>query len=60
MAITIIHPIKSTLKLAINYIIQNEKTDNKILVSSYMCNPLTAHTSFKKLETNIKQEVMFS
>lgn len=48
MAITKIHPIKSTLKLAINYIIQDEKTDNKVLVSSYMCNPLTAHTSFIK------------
>ena len=29
MAITKIHPIKSTLKLAINYIIQNENLNNK-------------------------------
>ncbi|RBP60383.1 relaxase/mobilization nuclease-like protein [Alkalibaculum bacchi] len=46
MAITKIHPIKSTLNLAIDYITKGEKTDNEILVSSFKCNPVTAHTSF--------------
>lgn len=48
MAITKIHPIKSTLNLAINYITKDEKTNDQILVSSFMCNPITAHTSFLK------------
>ncbi len=46
MAITKIHPIKSTLNLAIDYISKGEKTDNEILISSFKCNPITAHTSF--------------
>lgn len=46
MAITKIHPIKSTLNLAIDYITKGEKTDNEILISSFKCNPITAHTSF--------------
>lgn len=46
MAITKIHPIKSTLNLAIDYITKGEKTDSEILVSSFKCNPITAHTSF--------------
>ena len=33
MAITKIHPIKSTLNLAIDYITNSEKTDGKILLS---------------------------
>lgn len=48
MAITKIHPIKSTLNLAINYITKGEKTDNEILVSAFKCNPVTAHTSFMR------------
>jgi len=48
MAITKIHPIKSTLNLAIDYITKGEKTDNEILVSSFKCNPITAHTSFQR------------
>ena len=35
MAITKTHPIKSTLKAAIDYICNPEKTDGKLLVSSY-------------------------
>jgi len=46
MAITKIHPIKSTANLAIDYITKDDKTEGKILVSSYKCNPATAHTSF--------------
>ena len=48
MAITKIHPIKSTLNLAINYITKDEKTNDQILVSGFMCNPITAHSSFLK------------
>ena len=48
MAITKIHPIKSTLNLAIDYISKDEKNNDQILVSGFMCNPITAHTSFLK------------
>lgn len=48
MAITKTHPIKSTLNLAIDYITKNEKTDEKILVSSFKCYPSTAHIQFIK------------
>ncbi len=46
MAITKIHPIKSTLTLAISYIINGEKTDEQILVSTHKCHQETAHTQF--------------
>ena len=46
MAITKIHPIKSTVNLAIDYITKKEKTDENILVSSYKCNPSTAYKQF--------------
>jgi len=48
MAITKIHPIKSTLNKAIDYITREDKTDDHILVSSFKCNPITAPTSFMK------------
>ena len=35
MAVTKTHPIKSTLKAAIDYICNPDKTDGKLLVSSY-------------------------
>lgn len=47
MAITKTHPIKSTLKLAIDYILNPEKTDGKILVSSFGCEPETADLEFE-------------
>lgn len=46
MAITKIHPIKSTVNLAIDYITKKEKTDENILVSSYKCNSSTAYKQF--------------
>lgn len=46
MAITKIHPIKSTLNLAISYIVNGEKTDEQILVSTHKCYQETAHTQF--------------
>ncbi len=53
MAITKIHPIKSTLNLAINYITSDDKTDGQILISSDGCSPATAHLQFMNTrETN--------
>ncbi|WP_195923532.1 relaxase/mobilization nuclease domain-containing protein [Clostridium tepidum] len=53
MAITKIHPIKSTLNLAIDYITSNDKTDEQILISSDGCSPATAHLQFMNTrETN--------
>ena len=46
MAITKIHPIKSTLNLAIEYIVNEDKTDEQILVSTHKCHESTAHTQF--------------
>lgn len=46
MAITKIHPIKSTLHLAIAYITDEDKTDEKILVRTHKCHEATAHTQF--------------
>ena len=37
MAVTKTHPIKSTLKAAIDYILNPEKTDGKLLASSLGC-----------------------
>lgn len=47
MAITKIHPIKSTLNLAINYITNENKTDEKILVSTFNCHEDTAYIQFQ-------------
>ena len=49
MAITKIHPIKSTLNLAIDYITKSEKTDEKVFVSSFKCQQSTAHIKFMKI-----------
>ena len=46
MAITKIHPIKSTLNLAISYIVNGEKTDEQILVSTHKCHQETTHSKF--------------
>ena len=54
MAITKIHPIKSTLNLAIAYITNEEKTDEKILVSTNKCFASTAHTAFMKTREDNK------
>ncbi len=49
MAITKIHPIKSTLNLAIDYIAKSEKTDEKILISSFKYPPSTANIKFMEI-----------
>ncbi|MCH4888931.1 endonuclease [Acidaminobacter sp. JC074] len=46
MAITKIHPIKTTLDLSIDYICDSEKTDEEILISSYKCGHKTAALQF--------------
>lgn len=47
MAYTKIHAIKATVDKAINYICNPEKTDEKMLISSYACSPETAAIDFK-------------
>ena len=47
MAITKIKPIKSTLKKALDYIQNPDKTDGKMLVSSFGCSPETADIEFE-------------
>lgn len=46
MAITKTHPIKSTLKKALDYICNPDKTDESLLVSSFGCSPDTADIEF--------------
>lgn len=46
MAVTKTHPIKSTLKAAIDYICNPEKTDGTLLVSAYGCAAETADIEF--------------
>jgi hypothetical protein len=46
MAVTKTHPIKSTLKKAIDYICDPAKTDEKLLVSAYGCTAETADIEF--------------
>ena len=46
MAVTKTHPIKSTLKAAIDYICDPAKTDGKLLVSSFGCPAETADIEF--------------
>lgn len=60
MAITKIHPIKSTLNLAIDYITNAEKTDEKILISTNKCHTASAHTQFlrRREENNIRGSVL--
>ena len=53
MAITKIHPIKSTLNLAISYIVNGEKTDEQILVSTHKCHQETAHTQFLRTRNDL-------
>ena len=49
MAVTKIHPIKSTLKKALDYIENPDKTEDKMLVSSFGCSYETADIEFEML-----------
>lgn len=59
MAVTKNHPINSTLKKAIQYICNPEKTDGTLLIDSYGCTPETADIEFewtrKKAKGNGKE-----
>ena len=46
MAVTKNHPINSTLKKAIQYICNPDKTDGTLLIDSYCCTPETADIEF--------------
>ena len=46
MAVTKIKPVKSTLKRALDYIQNPDKTDGKMLISSFGCSPETADIEF--------------
>ena len=52
MAVTKIHPIKTTLKKAIDYICNGDKTDDEIYVTTHLCRRENAH---KKFELTKKQ-----
>ena len=56
MAVTKIHPIKSTLKKALNYIENPAKTDEKMLVSSFACSYETADIEFELLLSQAMQK----
>ena len=56
MAITKIHPIKSTLKKALDYIENPAKTDEKMLVSSFACSYETADIEFELLLSQAMQK----
>ena len=53
MAITKIHPIKSTLHLAISYIVNGDKTDEQLLVSTHKCHESSAHTQFLRTREEV-------
>jgi len=46
MAVTKIHPIKSTLKQALAYVLEGKKTREGLLVFSFACSPETADLEF--------------
>ena len=56
MAVTKIHPIKSTLKKALDYIENPAKTDEKMLVSSFACAYETADIEFELLLSQAMQK----
>ena len=60
MAITNIHPIKSTLKAAIDYICNIEKTADEIYVSTHLCSRKNAHNEFAltKKQYNSKTKIL--
>ncbi|MCI5996852.1 MAG: relaxase/mobilization nuclease domain-containing protein [Parvimonas sp.] len=60
MAITKIHPIKSTLEKAIKYITNKEKTDEKIFTSSFNCSIENAAEEmlFTKNESHSKAKIL--
>ena len=47
MAVTKIHPIKRTLKKAIDYICNGDKTDDEIYVTTHLCSRENAYKEFE-------------
>jgi hypothetical protein len=47
VAVTKIHAIKSTIKKALDYILDSNKTDGTLLATGFNCEPLTAHLDFQ-------------
>ncbi len=47
MTVTKIHPIKTTLKKAIDYICNGDKTDSEIYVTTHLCSRENAHKEFE-------------
>ncbi len=47
MAVTKIHPIKTILKKAIDYICNGDKTDDEIYVTTHLCSRENAHKEFE-------------
>ncbi len=56
MAITKIHPIKTTLNLSIDYICDPAKTDEEILISSFLCGHKTAALEFAKTKEKMNSQ----
>lgn len=46
MAYTKTHPITATLRKTIDYILNPDKTDDELYVSSFACSPDTADIEF--------------
>jgi hypothetical protein len=53
MAYIKIHPIKVTVKKALDYITNPDKTDDQLLVSSFACTPETADLEFAMPKTTL-------
>lgn len=56
MAVTNIHPIKKTLNCAIEYIIDESKTDGKLLVTGNLCTPEIADIEFKAIQKSFGKD----
>ena len=60
MAVTKIHPIKTTLKKAIDYICNGDKTDDEIYVTTHLCSRENAYKEFEltKKQFNSKTKTL--
>ena len=60
MAVTKIHPIKTTLKKAIDYICNGDKTDDEIYVTTHLCSRENSHKEFEltKKQFNSKTKTL--
>ena len=60
MAVTKIHPIKTTLKKAIDYICNVDKTDDEIYVTTHLCSRENAYKEFEltKKQFNSRTKIL--